>query len=89
MQNEKDGSLSVQRRVKEARERQYNRYSEEVCNGRVDYQRLLKTSPDLEEHLPFIRKLSSKQHWSNRMQVKVLRLARTIVDLDDSVKVME
>ncbi len=87
--NEKEGSLSVQQRVKKARERQYDRYSEEVCNGRVDYQRLLKSSPDLEEHLPFIHKLSSKQHWSNRMQVKVLRLARTIADLDDSVKVTE
>lgn len=31
MQNEKEGSLSVQRHVKEARERQYDCYSEEVC----------------------------------------------------------
>lgn len=89
VQMEKEGSLSVQLRVKKARNRQYDRYSGEVCNRRVDYQRLLKTSPDLEEHLSYLHKLSSKQHWSNRMQVKVLRLARTIADLDDSAKVTE
>ncbi|TMU83434.1 ATP-binding protein [Bacillus sp. BHET2] len=87
--SEQESSGAVQQRVKEAKRWQYERYNEEVCNGRVDYQRLMKKSPDLEEHLSFIHKLSSKQHWSNRMQIKVVRLARTIADLDQSEKVTE
>jgi magnesium chelatase family protein len=44
---EREPSEEVQKRVEKARILQYVRYGEEICNGRVDYQRLIKNSPGL------------------------------------------
>jgi magnesium chelatase family protein len=88
-QNHHESSHIVQQRVDSARDRQYERYKEEICNGRVHYQRLMKGSSSLEEHLSFLYKLSSKYSWSNRTQIKIIRLARTIADLNDSHHVKE
>lgn len=74
-------SEEVQKRVEKARFLQYERYGEEICNGRVDYQRIIKHSPGLQDRLHYLNNLSLKRNWSNRAQVKVVRLARTIADL--------
>jgi magnesium chelatase family protein len=78
---QRESSDQVQKRVEEASFFQYKRYGEEICNGRVDYQRIITTSPGLQEKMRYLNNLSSK-NWSNRAQVKVIRLARTIADLD-------
>ncbi|MDQ0154232.1 hypothetical protein [Robertmurraya andreesenii] len=38
-------SASIRERVQAVRIRQYERYGREICNGRVSYELLLKTSP--------------------------------------------
>ena len=34
----------IRKRVADARQRQYERYGREICNGRVSYELLMKTS---------------------------------------------
>jgi magnesium chelatase family protein len=86
---EREPSEEVQKRVEKARFLQYERYGEEICNGRVDYQRIIKKSPELQDKMYLLNNLSSKRNWSNRGQVKVVRLARTIADLSGSEEVEE
>lgn len=74
-------SFMVRKRVGEARERQYDRYGREICNGRVPYDLLMKTSPLTASQQNAIQQLLYKQGWSNRTQIKIIRLARTISDL--------
>jgi magnesium chelatase family protein len=78
---ERELSEEVLKRVEKARLLQYERYGEEMCNGRVDYQQLINNSPGLQDKLHYLNNLSLKRNWSNRAQVKVVRLARIIADL--------
>jgi magnesium chelatase family protein len=55
----------------------------------VDYQRIIKNSPGLQDKLHYLNNISSKRNWSNRAQVKVVRLARTIADLAECEDVEE
>ncbi|NWQ39526.1 YifB family Mg chelatase-like AAA ATPase [Bacillus sp. EB106-08-02-XG196] len=75
-------SKYFQRRVETARTRQYERYGKELCNSRVSYDTLQKTSPITQEQQKLIHQLASKKNWSNRTQIKIIRLARTISDLE-------
>lgn len=77
-----EGSSIIQRRVEAARGRQYERYGKELCNSRVSYDILQKTSPLTQEQQNTIHQLASKNNWSNRTQIKIIRLARTISDLE-------
>jgi len=74
-------SKIVQERVKEARERQYDRYGQVFCNSRVSYEVLLKASPLTGTQQSTLQQLAIKKNWSNRTQIKIIRLARTISDL--------
>jgi magnesium chelatase family protein len=76
-----ENSEMVRGRVKEARNRQYERYGSEVCNGRVPYEILVYMSPLRDEQQRQLQRLSLKNGWSNRTQIKIIRLARTIADL--------
>lgn len=38
----------------------------------------------MDHQLKMIRQVASKQQWSNRVQIKIIRLARTISDLEGS-----
>lgn len=87
--NKQESSETIQQRVIEARERQYNRYGNQICNGRVDYDTLLKASPLSSTQHQQILQLSSKQNLSNRAQVKLIRLARTLADLDQSKEISD
>ncbi|GAE28083.1 Mg(2+) chelatase family protein [Halalkalibacter wakoensis JCM 9140] len=75
----RESSLDVQRRVEQARERQYARYQAEVTNARVPYEQLIKTSPLTSNQQKMLTQVSSKQQWSNRVQIKMIRLARTFL----------
>ncbi|WP_113928365.1 YifB family Mg chelatase-like AAA ATPase [Bacillus sp. P14.5] len=88
-QNEKEDSEAVRKRVTEARKRQHDRYGEQICNGRVTYDRLMKSSSLSNSQHQLIRQLSSKNHLSNRAQIKILRLARTIADLGHSEELLD
>ena len=81
---EQESSATVQERVSNARNRQNERYKGKLLNGRVSFDTLIKTSPLEPKQLNLLRELSASQNLSNRAQLKILRLARTISDLDQS-----
>lgn len=80
-QREVESSSSIRHRVKKAQERQFERYNEQISNAKVAFERLSAASPLAEHQRKMISKVSSKQQWSNRVQLKIIRLARTISDL--------
>ncbi|MBH0230762.1 YifB family Mg chelatase-like AAA ATPase [Halobacillus yeomjeoni] len=75
-------SADMKAKVTEARKMQYERYNEEILNSQVSYDRLLDTSPILEDLKERLQEWSMKYHFSNRVQVNILRTARTIADLN-------
>lgn len=74
-------SASIRNRVELARNRQYERYKGELTNARVPFEILSKLSPLTETQHLRLTSVASKQKWSNRVQIKIIRLARTISDL--------
>ncbi|EMT44729.1 YifB family Mg chelatase-like AAA ATPase [Anoxybacillus flavithermus] len=71
----------IRSRVEAARARQYERYGEEVTNGRVPVDVLFATSRLTKRQQQLLQHWSSTYDWSNRVQTKIIRLARTIADL--------
>jgi magnesium chelatase family protein len=86
---EEISSFVVKSRVEAARIRQYERYGKEICNSRVSYDILQKTSPLTQEQQKKIHQLSAKKNWSNRTQIKIIRLARTISDLEGKTAITD
>ncbi|WP_337248213.1 YifB family Mg chelatase-like AAA ATPase [Bacillus sp. USDA818B3_A] len=87
---EGEPSKVVRERVKEARERQYFRYGKEIiCNGRVSYELIMQTSPLSGTQQSLLQGLAIQQNWSNRTQIKIIRLARTIADLKGSLNITD
>jgi len=82
-------SKVVQRKVEAARIRQYERYGKELCNSRVGYDVLQKTSPLTQEQQKIIHQLAVRKNWSNRTQIKIIRLARTISDLEGKTAITD
>ncbi|WP_396426771.1 YifB family Mg chelatase-like AAA ATPase [Lederbergia sp. NSJ-179] len=82
-------SESIRRRVQLAREKQYNRYQMVWTNGKVPIEKLLRTSPLSQEQERRLLSLSIKLHWSNRVQLKIIRLARTISDLENQHRISD
>jgi magnesium chelatase family protein len=74
-------SAAIRSRVENARQRQYERYGEEICNADVTLEVLNRTSPLSGSQQRMLQQRSSQQQWSNRVQIKIIRLARTIADL--------
>ena len=79
-----ESSKIVRERVEEARNRQYDRYGMEVCNSRIPYEILLSKSPLTDTQQSRLQRIAIKKSWSNRTQIKIIRLARTISDLQAS-----
>lgn len=77
----RETSLEIRQRVEKARKQQYARYQAEISNANVPFEQLSATSPLTERQQKMITQVSSKQQWSNRVQIKIVRLARTISDL--------
>lgn len=82
-------SEAIRNRVVKARERQYERYGREICNGRVPYEQLIKTNIPSEKVSQLLRQLVLKMKKSNRVQVKIYRLARTISDYIGEAQITE
>lgn len=80
--NEKrETSEDIRERIEGARLQQYRRYGKEICNSRIPYETLIRKSPLTQKQQDELQKQSLKYHWSNRTQIKIIRLARTIADL--------
>ncbi|MBT2701029.1 YifB family Mg chelatase-like AAA ATPase [Bacillus sp. ISL-40] len=77
-----ESSDEAQKRVIAARETQYKRYGKEICNGSVPFEKLIGESPLTSRQQQFLQCMSIKQGLSNRVQIKIIRLARTIADLN-------
>jgi magnesium chelatase family protein len=73
-----ESSYLIKGRVVKARERQYKRYGERMLNNRAPFHLLQQTSPMTTKQIDELQKVCWDQKWSNRTQVKLIRLARTI-----------
>ena len=78
---QQESSARIQKRIAEAREFQYQRYHSEISNAKVPFEILSEKSPLTNEQQKMLSKVAAKQNWSNRVQIKIIRLARTISDL--------
>lgn len=74
-------SSDMQKSVKRAIELQYERYQQPINNANVSYEKLKESSPLTEQQQKIITKVAYTHSWSNRVQIKIIRLARTISDL--------
>lgn len=74
-----DTSDTVRKRIEQARELQYLRYGKEQCNGSASMEELSTSISSTQ--LDTLQAISIKLGLSNRVQMKILRLARTISDL--------
>ncbi|WP_227937208.1 hypothetical protein [Alkalihalobacillus deserti] len=57
--------------------------------ARVPFEQLAEVSPLTVNQQKMITQVSSKQQWSNRVQVKMNHLARTISDLEGESRVTD
>lgn len=73
-------STAIRNRVIAARERQHQRYGFDVCNAAVSTEKLLEWTHLDTDQQRMMQQWSSNYNWSTRVQMKVLRLARTISD---------
>ncbi|MBM7648415.1 magnesium chelatase family protein [Bacillus ectoiniformans] len=84
-----ESSAAIRDRVKKAQEQQFSRYEGQFYNAKVPFEILSRTSPLKEHQRKMIAKAAAKQHWSNRVQIKIIRLARTISDLEGSIHITD
>lgn len=85
----RETSLDVRKRVEQARQHQYQRYQSEVTNAKVPFETIIQTSPLTDQQQKMLTKLAAKENWSNRVQIKVIRLARTISDLAEEKQITD
>ncbi|MEZ7172942.1 YifB family Mg chelatase-like AAA ATPase [Sporosarcina sp. OR05] len=74
-------SSSIRKRTTEARRLQRARYGNEWLNGFVPFQLFDETCGLTTDQKQMIQHICFEQKWSNRTQMKLLRIARTIADL--------
>jgi magnesium chelatase family protein len=78
---------SIKKRVIAARERQKERYGISALNSYISSETLLKSSPISKKQERDLQKLAIKYHLSTRSQIKILRIARTISDLEGDMQI--
>lgn len=76
-----ESSYVIKERVERAREMQYERYGERLLNNRVPFQLIQTKCPITNEQLEYLHQVCWDNKWSNRTQIKMIRVARTISDL--------
>ncbi|WP_170007293.1 YifB family Mg chelatase-like AAA ATPase [Bacillus fonticola] len=74
-------SKTIRHRVIEARRLQAERYGREETNATVSFEDVIELNPLTPSQQSMLHQRSANKDWSNRVQVKVIRLARTISDL--------
>lgn len=77
-----ENSADIMTRTEKARRLQNVRYGKGLVNGNVPVQILLASSSIHENLLEKLRNVCFEEKWSNRTQVKLIRIARTIADLE-------
>lgn len=76
-----ESSATIQKRVEKARAMQLSRYGTKYLNGTAPAALLLQACALTDAQHQFVKEICYKQKWSNRTQLKLLRIARTIADL--------
>lgn len=76
-----ESSEVIRKRVEAARRMQYQRFQAEITNAKVPFEIMTASSPLTSEQKKMLMTVAAKQNWSNRVQIKIIRLARTISDL--------
>ncbi|MCD5324203.1 MULTISPECIES: YifB family Mg chelatase-like AAA ATPase [Pontibacillus] len=74
-------SSEIQRRVQAARDLQYKRHGKVCCNADLSVEEVRTKIHLTEDQKRFLQNRAVKENWSNRLQMKMYRLARTISDL--------
>ncbi|WP_078429804.1 YifB family Mg chelatase-like AAA ATPase [Alkalihalobacterium alkalinitrilicum] len=86
---EEETSAVIRDRVIMARQSQYERYDKEMTNANVTMELLNKVSPLTTRQQLLLQEGISTHHWSNRVQIKIIRLARTIADLEGEMSITD
>ncbi len=76
-----ESSDVIRKRVIEARDRQLKRYGKQLLNSRATFEEITATSPLTATQKRMLGQWLHTNHWSNRVQLKIIRIARTISDL--------
>lgn len=76
-----ENSMMIRKRTEQARQLQRERYGKGLVNGNVPVQTLLATCSILASQSDKLKEVCFTEKWSNRTQVKLIRIARTIADL--------
>ncbi|WML41528.1 YifB family Mg chelatase-like AAA ATPase [Neobacillus sp. OS1-2] len=84
-----ESSLDIRTRVEIARQLQYRRYQSEISNAKIPFEVMTQTSPLTRDQQKMLSSVAAKQNWSNRVQIKIIRLARTISDLGGEDKITD
>ncbi|MBB6446704.1 magnesium chelatase family protein [Bacillus benzoevorans] len=84
-----ESSTVIKKRVSKAREQQYNRYGKQLLNNRVPFQLIQDTSPISNQQMQYLHQICWENKWSNRTQIKIIRVARTISDLFEETSISE
>lgn len=82
-------SLELLQQVSKAQAIQQKRYQSADKNATISFEALKKLGNVSPKLIQLLEKCAQKQLWSNRVQVKILRLARTIADLNEEERVTE
>ena len=88
-QDEAESSADILVRTTRARDMQRKRYGNGQLNGTVPFQLLNETSRLSSQQLNHIQQTCFEQKWSNRTQVKLIRIARTIADLNGEEEISD
>ncbi len=85
-QQKEESSVTIQKRVTQARQRQYQRFQRKnyFCNARMDRQTLNQLCTLPTEHQQFVERAVEKLDLSPRAFHRFLKLSQTIADLDAS-----
>ncbi|WP_216830609.1 YifB family Mg chelatase-like AAA ATPase [Alkalihalobacterium elongatum] len=80
-------SAVIRDRVIAARKQQYERYDSELTNSEVLFDQIVSKGKLAMSQQKMIQNVCAKQGLSNRAHIKIIRLARTISDLDGYVAI--
>ncbi|MFB9989315.1 magnesium chelatase subunit ChlI family protein, partial [Bacillus benzoevorans] len=58
-------------------------------NNRVPFQLIQDTSPISNQQMQYLHQICWENKWSNRTQIKIIRVARTISDLFEETSISE
>ena len=85
----REPSHKILERVIQARKIQKQRFQSEIHNGTATLEQLLKNSHLQPDQWCALQSVSEKRGWSNRVQTKIIRIARTLADLVNSENIKD